>query len=271
MLLIHRPRYTDWSFPKGKLDDGETEIAAATREVREETGLRVRLGPRLPDQHYVVAGGQPKVVAYWSARPADASDVTGYEINDEVDDLCWLALSSAYDKLSYSRDVKVLRAFESSGYDSAPLLVVRHAEALKRKRWSGEESARPLKRQGQLQAARLVELLSAYGVSRVVSSDAARCVCTVLPYVEASGADLLLDPAFAEDTSKPEELDRAIADLLRRGEPTAICTHRPLLPPIFEASGTEVVGLMPAETVVLHHRDGRVVDLEQHEPSQSGS
>lgn len=268
MLLVHRPRWSDWSFPKGKLDAGETQIAAATREVQEETGLRVRLGPRLPDQHYEVAGGQPKMVAYWSARPADGSDVTGYELNDEVDDLCWMVLSSARDRLSYSRDVSILRAFESSGYDSAPLLVVRHAEALKRKRWSGDESARPLKSQGQLQAVQLVELLSAYGVSRVVSSDAARCVDTVLPYVEASGADLVLDRAFAEETSEPETLDQAVADLLRRSEPTAICTHRPLLPPIFEAAATDVVGLMPAEAVVLHHRDGRVVDLEQHEPSQ---
>lgn len=268
MLLIHRPRYSDWSLPKGKLDAGETEIAGATREVHEETGLRVRLGPRLPDQHYEVAGGQPKVVAYWAARPVNGCDVSTYAFNDEVDDLSWMALSSAVGRLSYSRDVSILRAFPSSGYDSEPLLVVRHAEALRRKSWKGDESSRPLKGRGQRQAAQLVELLSAYGVARVVSSDATRCVDTVLPYVEASGADLVLDPAFAEETSEPEALDKAVADLLNRDEPTAVCTHRPLLPPVFAAAGTDLVGLMPAETVVLHRRDGRVVDLEQHEPSE---
>ncbi len=174
------------------------------------------------------------------------------------------ALPAARQTLSYPRDVELLDAFESSGYDSTPLLVVRHAEAVKRATWDGAERTRPLKREGQRQAARLVPLLSAYGVSRVVSSDATRCVDTVEPYVDASGAELVLDQALAQETAEPGALKERVADLLRRAEPTALCTHRPLLAAVFEAAGADLVGLMPAETVVLHHRDGRVVDCEQH-------
>ena len=265
VLLIHRPRWSDWSFPKGKLDLGETQMSAALREVKEETGLRVRLGPRLPDQHYEV-GSRQKVVAYWAAQPVNSSDVTGFRPTDEVDDLRWTPLSTARDQLSYPRDRHLLRAFEFSPYDGAPLLVVRHAEALKRKTWDGDDSRRPLTPEGGRQADQLLQVLTAYGVSLVLSSDAARCVDTMLPYVEASGAELLLDPVFAEATSKPDPLKATVTALLQRSEAMAVCTHRPLLAAVFEAAGTPLVGLMPAETVVLHRHHGRVVDVEQHEP-----
>ena len=265
VLLIHRPRWSDWSFPKGKLDPGETQIAAALREVEEETGLRVRLGPRLPDQHYEVEG-RPKVVAYWAAQPVNSTDISGNRRTDEVDDLRWTRLTTAQDQLSYPRDRHLLRAFNSSPYGGAPLLVVRHAEALKRKAWDGDDSTRPLTPDGKRQADQLVEVLAAYGVSEVVSSDATRCAETMRPYVEASGAELFLDPVFAEATSKPDVLRAEVAALLRRDGPMAICTHRPLLAAVFEAARTPLVGLMPAETVVLHRHHGRVVDVEQHEP-----
>jgi 8-oxo-dGTP pyrophosphatase MutT (NUDIX family)/phosphohistidine phosphatase SixA len=264
ILLIHRPRWSDWSFPKGKLDPGETQIAAAIREVQEETGLGVRLGPRLPDQHYEAAGGQAKVVAYWAAQPANGSDLTAYERNDEIDDLRWAPLSAAREQLTYRRDKRLLDSFESSGYDGEPLLVVRHAEAVKRKAWDGPDTKRPLTGDGAQQAARLVELLTAYGVSLVLSSDATRCVDTVLPYVEASGVELELDPVLSEEASKPRLVRKRVASVLPRDQPIALCTHRPLLASVLEAAGTEVVGLMPAETLVLHRRAGRVVDLEQH-------
>src|SRR5689334_16387231 len=82
VLLVHRPRYDDWSFPKGKLDPGETLPAAAVREVAEETGLDVRLGPPLTQQRYPT-GGRMKSVSYWIGRVRDGHDVSGYEPNDE--------------------------------------------------------------------------------------------------------------------------------------------------------------------------------------------
>jgi 8-oxo-(d)GTP phosphatase len=264
LLLVHRPRYDDWSFPKGKLDGGETALGAAIREVLEETGLRVRLGPRLPDQKYTVSAGQPKVVTYWAARAIKGSSIKDYEITDEVDTLRWLPASQARKTLSYPRDRTLLDAFLRSGYDSEPLLVVRHGEARKRSTWKGDDAKRPLKPSGKEQATRLVPLLAAYGVSQVVSSNATRCVQTVRPYVTASGAQLSEDSLLSEAGYEEHGFAQRVQQLLKEAAPTAVCTHRPLLRPLFKVAGVDLIGLMPAEVVVLHHSDDSVIDCEQH-------
>jgi 8-oxo-dGTP diphosphatase len=107
VLLVHRPKYDDWTLPKGKLDGGETAEEAALREVEEETGLQVTLGDELPSTDYHDRFGRPKNVRYW------AMDVTGGEFhpNKEVDEVRWLPLEAAKDALSYARDRDVLDAF----------------------------------------------------------------------------------------------------------------------------------------------------------------
>jgi 8-oxo-dGTP pyrophosphatase MutT (NUDIX family) len=101
VLLVHRPRYDDWSFPKGKLDDGESWETAAVREVEEETGLRCRLGTELAETTYTDAHGRPKRVRYWLM--AATADV-GFAPNDEVDERRWVPLDEAVRLLSYGRD-----------------------------------------------------------------------------------------------------------------------------------------------------------------------
>src|SRR6476661_918049 len=95
VLVVNRPRWNDWTFPKGKLEPGEKTITAAAREVEEETGLRVWLGARLRDDHYNLSSGQPKVVSYWCAQPPRKANITGYEPNSEIDKVEWLSLSQA--------------------------------------------------------------------------------------------------------------------------------------------------------------------------------
>jgi 8-oxo-dGTP diphosphatase len=106
IAVVHRPRYDDWSFPKGKLDPGETFEEAALREVREETGLTCRLGPELAFAHYEDNEGRPKLVRYWLMAVIEDP---GFEPNDEVDELRWLTPVQAADLLTYSRDSKLVK------------------------------------------------------------------------------------------------------------------------------------------------------------------
>ena len=104
VLLVHRPRYDDWTFPKGKLDPGESFEDAALREVEEETGLRCSLGEELPSSRYRDNKDRPKIVRYWLMEPRSGT----FEPNDEVDEVRWLPPAEAAGALTYERDREVL-------------------------------------------------------------------------------------------------------------------------------------------------------------------
>ena len=106
LCVVHRPRYGDWTLPKGKLDHGETFEEAAAREVLEETGLRCSLVRELESTHYTDGKGRPKVVRYWLMHVEDGS----FEPNDEVDELRWMTLDEAMAALTYGRDRELIAA-----------------------------------------------------------------------------------------------------------------------------------------------------------------
>jgi 8-oxo-dGTP diphosphatase len=109
VLLVHRPRYDDWSFPKGKLFPGEDALTAALREVREETGLTCEVGIHLPEVVYVDRKHRQKRVRYWAMQPVNGH----FRANDEVDTASWLRVEDAAERLSYEHDRPVLdRIFE---------------------------------------------------------------------------------------------------------------------------------------------------------------
>ena len=179
VLLVHRPKYDDWSFPKGKLDRGEHPTAAAVREVMEETGVRVRLGLPLGSQHYPIKVGT-KQVHYWVARAIGEGDVSGYEPNAEIDEVAWFPVDKARRRLSYQFDVETLNEALARARKTRTLVVLRHSQARSRKAWRGDDRRRPLLATGKQQAARLEPVLAAYHVRRLLSSTSTRCLPAAL-------------------------------------------------------------------------------------------
>lgn len=227
IALVHRPRYDDWSFPKGKLERAETMPFAAVREVAEETGLRVHLGPLLGDVHYTVPEGR-KLVRYWSARPVDG----GFAPNDETDELRWVSLGQADEMLSYVHDLDVLRRFAEVGRPTSMVVLVRHAKAGNRAQWDGEDADRPLSPSGREQAARLSALLPLFGPDRLVSAPLERCRATIAPVAAALGLPMDDDPLLGEKSYERDPdagLDRLL-ELAAAPGVTVVCSQGGVIP-----------------------------------------
>jgi 8-oxo-(d)GTP phosphatase len=235
--LVHRPKYDDWSFPKGKLEPDEHVLLAAVREVAEETALQVTLGRRLPPVRYV-NDGVPKRVDYWVATVERA--LAGFEANSEIDEVAWLAASQASERLSYSRDVETLGDFRGGPRLTAPLILVRHASAGSKSSWAGSDASRPLDSRGKKDAGALASLLRCFGVCRVISAPAERCVATMRPYAAATGGVIEIESAFDVVTGAGHGADEsavtAMARLAADSRPVIVCAHRENLPVLLDAA-----------------------------------
>ena len=274
VALIHRPKYDDWSFPKGKLEPGEHPLLAAIREVSEETGVHAILGRPLPTSHYD-RGGRPKRVDYWAGHPALGGQQP-FQANHEVDAVQWLPVPAARGRLSYSRDAAILDDFAAGPADTVPLTFLRHASAGARDDWAGDDLHRPLDAEGAAESELLRWLLSCFGPARVISSAAERCVATVRPYATATGAKVEIEPAFTIGRAEAEPAAAAarVADIVHAGQPAVICAHRENLPPMLTAAcaalGAQPPGGLPVGKAgfwVLHTADGRLAAAEQHDPA----
>jgi 8-oxo-dGTP diphosphatase len=295
VALVHRPKYDDWSWAKGKLDPGEEWPVAAVRETHEETALSVGLGRPLPGAEYTVLDGtgQPatKEVRYWAA---EATSPAG-PLENEIDEVRWLDVVAASDRLDYARDRDQLRALvraDNAGtLTTWPLALVRHAHAVGRNAWSDDDQLRPLDAAGQARAADIAPLLAAYGIRRLVSSPSVRCTETLRPYAALLGASLRTKDGLSEEgyAEEPVRASRHLERLVERGAPAALCTHGPLLPELLTSLLTRVApdepeadlvaaGLRAAardkmakgEVLVAHlvgtGDDARVVSVERHLP-----
>lgn len=272
VLVIHRPKYDDWTLPKGKIESGESLRETAVREIAEETGLRVRLGIPLQQVEYRVAAGL-KRVDYWSARPVGPSGTERFEANNEVDEVRWVKLGGppksgaapVHDLLTYPHDREVLERFrdarEAKRHKSRTLIIARHASAKGRNGFDGPDTDRPLDETGLSTATALAPLLATYGIRHVVSSPALRCTQTLEPYAHSVSTFIEIDDRLYED-AKPALLRRSVTALLERKKPTVVCTHRQTLPAIFEDLGIDPVALQPGESLVVHHRKGSVCGVE---------
>lgn len=261
VLLVHRPKYDDWAWPKGKQDPGEHITATATREVLEETGLEIRLGRPLPRQLYAVSGGRAKTVHYWIARTMAGKSLTDFVPNKEIDDVRWVSFDKASKLLTYADDVPLLDEARRHFDRTRALVVLRHGRARRRAEWTGPDPARPLTGVGREQARRIEPVLAAYGVTRVITSDWRRCVDTVRPYAEDMVLPIETAPDLNEDRAAPIPV---LEELLEDRESAVLCTHRPVLPAVLARLDVEEEPLAPGEMVVCHHRQGRVVATERY-------
>ena len=265
VLLVHRPRYNDWSFPKGKCDPGEHPTAAAVREVAEETGVHVRLCAPLTQQRYPVAGGRHKVVHYWIGRSVSGEDVSGYRRNAEIDDVRWVPVADAPALLTHDHDRRTLREAVKRGKKTKALVVLRHGNARARASWKKDDRLRPLVGAGLRQADRLVAVLAAYDVTTIASSSSTRCVQTVGAYADVTGYPIERYDGLSEEDATKQSVDDVVEDLLDADAGAVLCTHRPVLPRVFEALGLPAVKLEPAGMLVVHHRKGRILAVEQQQ------
>ena len=240
VAIVHRPRYGDWSIPKGKRGRGEPLVECAIREVFEETGYRVRLGRFLGEAHYMKISGaeeRPKVVYYWSLR-ADAGLFTPTQ---EVDGLRWLTIEDARSMLTRATDKEILDRFAEGPIFTSTVLLVRHASAGSSSDWEGDDRVRPLDSKGWEQSEQLVRLLSRFSVGKIISADFVRCVQTVEPLSEAIGIPIEEEPLLSELGYPGNE---AVAvDLVRSvGTPDSavvICSQGGAIPDLLERLAKE--------------------------------
>jgi 8-oxo-dGTP diphosphatase len=243
VVLIHRPRYDDWSLPKGKIDAGENAVTAAVREVCEETGLAALAGRRSVRTTYPVRQGS-KRVDYWLMRPVGGA----FGPNDEVDELRWLALPEAAELLSHDHDRAVLADAARTDIPREPtLLLLRHASAGERTDFEGPDELRPLDRRGREQARRLAEVLPAFGPVALLSADRVRCRETMEPLAERLELDVGRAPELGEEEFQSDpEAGLALVERLLEPRPvpgvTVVCSQGGAIPSVLMALGVRWEG-----------------------------
>lgn len=265
VAVIHRPRYGDWSLPKGKVDPGETAPVAAVREIFEETGHRAVLGTRLNVVSYPIDQGVKKV-HYWAARSIGGEFTPG----NEVDELVWLPIADAMKRLDYAQDRKTLRRFGKRPANTHTVLVVRHGTAGRKSRFSGDDTKRPLDKRGRAQAEALVPQLLAFGASAVYAADRLRCHQTVEPLAQELAVTVHNEPSLTEESyAKNPKRGRQRMLRIAEGEGTAvICTQGKVIPDLI-TWWCERDGVRPdksrnhkGSTWVLSLSDGRLVGAD---------
>lgn len=279
VALVHRPRYDDWSFPKGKRHAGEHVLLTAVREVAEETGIRILLGRRLPASHYEVRG-RPKRVDYWAASAAPGAQPR-FTPGAETDGLAWLDLAAARGRLSYPRDVSLLDEFAAGPAVTVPLILLRHARAEDKQAWRAaghsDDQPRPLSATGVAQAEALAGVLGCFPAAEVISSPAQRCVATVQSYAARTATPIRLEPAFAvgsHDPAAPHDpaARHCLEQVIAAGRPAVICAHRENLPLLLGWACARLGSQTPdgpplghGAFWVLHISRGMLASAEQHD------
>ena len=288
ILLIHRTKYRDITLPKGKVDPGEMLAETAVREVHEETGIRVSLGVPVGVSRYHLASRKQKIVHYWAAEATDdAIRESTFVPNREIAAIEWVSVKKARARLSYPVDLEILDFFSNLVDDGVlrtfPVIALRHAKAMPRSEWDLSDASRPLTERGRTQAKSIVGPLRAFGVRKIVTSDATRCVQTVAPLAKALDRKPVKTAKISQDAWEDGESDlrEVIGRRVRAGKPAVVCSHGPVLPGLLSeialATGTvhgsylgSAADLEPAAFSVVHlsatNPGSGIIAIETHIP-----
>lgn len=267
IALIHRPRYDDWSLPKGKVEEGETSLRCAFREVMEETGITPRFGRELGTVEYEEIGGL-KRVKYWSAKaPKNHPE---FEVNEEVDEIRWLMPNEALALATHQSDKDIVESFLTTEPHTDTLIILRHTKALERGDWDDDDSKRTLDERGFLQAEALIEHLQPYSLDEIYSSNYIRCVQTVTPLGQARDLKITEIPNLNEENFEADpERSISFANAVKQDEKNIlICSHNPVIPTMLRGilntklKNKDLIKLEPGDAWIVHRVRGEIVALD---------
>jgi 8-oxo-(d)GTP phosphatase len=240
VALVHRPRYDDWSVPKGKLETGEHPLLAGLREIEEETGFMSLPGRRLGSVRYAVAEGR-KRVRYWACEAAAGK----FRASREVDELWWGTVADALARVDSDGDARVLETFAADTRRTRALVLVRHASAGDRHRFDGKDAERPLDAEGKERARTVAALLTAYDVRRAGTADVTRCRETLAPFATSGDIEVATLPATTAGAfdSDPDAGSDEVLALLDGAGGAAWCGQREVIPDLAVALAERLGGL----------------------------
>jgi len=264
IALIHRPKYDDWTLPKGKIEEGETALQCAYRELIEETGIKASFTRQLGTVEYEESG-QRKRVIFWAAQCA--LEVSTFIPNEEVDVLEWLAPDQALAKASHDSDRQMIESFLSQAAHTDTLIILRHTKALERGDWDEVDSERTLDEVGFDQAQLLIKHLEPFAIEEVYTSDYVRCVQTVTPLAHSRGLNISQVPSLNEETFEEDPLRSiSFANALKQDEKNIlICSHNPVIPTMLRGilntkpKNKDLIKLEPGDAWIVHRVQGEIV------------
>ena len=267
IALIHRPKYDDWTLPKGKIEEGETALQCAHRELIEETGIKASFTRQLGNVEYEESG-QRKRVIFWSAQCA--LDASTFIPNEEVDVLKWLAPDQALAKASHDSDRQMIESFLSQTPHTDTLIILRHTKALERGDWDEVDSERTLDEVGFDQAQLLIKHLEPFAIEEVYTSDYVRCVQTVTPLAHSRGLTISQVPSLNEETFEEDPLRSvSFANALKQDEKNIlIWSQNPVIPTMLRGilntklKNKDLIKLEPGDAWIVHRVQGEIVGLD---------
>ena len=265
IALIHRPRYDDWSLPKGQIEEGESSLRCAFREVIEETGITPQFGRELGSVEYKEPAGL-KRVKYWAAKALTEEFLP----NEEVDEIKWLDPQDALSLATHDSDRTIIESFLEQEPRTDTLIILRHTKALERGDWDDDDSKRTLDERGLAQSEKLIQHLEPFGIGEIYSSDYIRCVQTVTPLAQSRGLKITEIPNLNEANFEFDP-ERAIsfANAVKQDEKNIlICSHNPVIPTMLRGilntklKNKDLIKLEPGDAWIVHRVRGEIVGLD---------